>query len=212
MSMDDQPSEEELRAAYEAEIKKIRIEQILLEQVVSLVNLGMRRTGLGPGTEDERDVGQVRIAIEAVRALLPLIEQSAPPQASAIRDALSQLQLAYLRLNGGARARRIESAPVRRSARMAAPIRGPGRAWRRAGTGAGAPGGAPPGPGSGSAAPGGPAPAPAPEGEPASPASPGRPSAADGSGSRAVGRAGPLAYSCRFARRPSRRRGRLAPG
>jgi hypothetical protein len=100
MSTSDQPSEEELQAAYEAEVKKIRVEQILLEQVVSLINLGMRRTGLSPGTEDERDVGQVRTAIEAVRALLPLIEQSAPPQARAIREALTQLQLAFVRLGG----------------------------------------------------------------------------------------------------------------
>jgi hypothetical protein len=100
MSTGEQPSEEELRAAYEAEIKKIRIEQILLEQVVSLVNLGMRRTGLAPGTEDERDLGQVRVAIEAVRALVPLIEQSVPAQAGQIRDALSQLQMAFVRLGG----------------------------------------------------------------------------------------------------------------
>ena len=38
MSTGDQPTEEELRAAYEAEIKKIRVEQILLDQVVSLIN------------------------------------------------------------------------------------------------------------------------------------------------------------------------------
>jgi hypothetical protein len=100
MSMSDQPSEEELRAAYESEIKQIRVEQIILEQVVTLVNLGMRRTGLSPGTEDERDLAQVRVAIEAVRALLPLIEESVPPQAGAIRDALSQLQLAFVRLEG----------------------------------------------------------------------------------------------------------------
>ena len=100
MSATDQPSEDELRAAYEAEIKKIRIEQILLEQVVSIINLGMRRTGLAPGTEDERDIEQVRVAIEAVRALLPLIEQSAPAQAGQIRDALSQLQMAFVRLGG----------------------------------------------------------------------------------------------------------------
>jgi hypothetical protein len=100
MSATDQPSEDELRAAYEAEIKKIRIEQILLEQVVSIINLGMRRTGLAPGTEDERDIDQVRVAIEAVRALLPLIEQSAPAQAGQIRDALSQLQMAFVRLGG----------------------------------------------------------------------------------------------------------------
>ena len=48
------PSEEELRAAYEAEIKKVRVEHVLLEHVVTLVNLGMRRTGMAPGTEDER--------------------------------------------------------------------------------------------------------------------------------------------------------------
>lgn len=96
------PSEEELRAAYEAEIKKIRVEHVLLEQIVTLINLGMRRTGLAPGTEGERDPEQVRLAIEGVRVLLPLIEQVAPPQAGPIRDALSQLQLAFVRIGGAA--------------------------------------------------------------------------------------------------------------
>jgi hypothetical protein len=100
MSTSDQPTEDELRAAYEAELKKIRVEQIVLEQVVSLINLGMRRTGLSPGTENERDLGQVRMAIDAVRALMSLIEQTAPAQAGAVRDALSQMQLAYVRLGG----------------------------------------------------------------------------------------------------------------
>ncbi len=95
-----QPNEEELRAAYEEEIKKIRVEHVLLEHVVTLVNLGMRRTGLAPGTEAERDRTQVRLAIESVRAQLPLIEQVAPSQASPIRDALSQLQLAFVRIGG----------------------------------------------------------------------------------------------------------------
>jgi hypothetical protein len=94
------PSEEELRAAYEAEIKKIRIEQVLLEHVVSLVNLGMRRTGLAPGTEDERDSDQVRLSIDSIRALLPVLERAAPQQVTPIRDALSQLQLAYVKIGG----------------------------------------------------------------------------------------------------------------
>lgn len=97
-----QPTEEELRAAYEAEIRKIRVEQVLLEHVVTTVNLGMRRTGLAPGTESERDPDQVRVAIESVRALMPIIEQVASPQAGPIRDALSQLQLAYVRIGGKA--------------------------------------------------------------------------------------------------------------
>ena len=96
-----QPTEEELRAAYEAEIKKIRVEQVLLEHVVSLVNLGMRRTGLSPGTEDERDLEQVRLAVEAIRAVMPLLERSSPQHVGPIRDALSQLQLAFVRIGGG---------------------------------------------------------------------------------------------------------------
>jgi hypothetical protein len=98
----EQPTEEELRAAYEEEIKKIRVEQVLLEHVVTLINLGMRRTGLAPGTEAERDAAQVHLAIEAVRAMLSLIEQIAPEQVKPIRDALSQLQLAFVRIGGQA--------------------------------------------------------------------------------------------------------------
>ncbi len=99
-SQDRAPTEEELRAAYEAEIKRIRVEHVLLEHVVSLVNLGMRRTGLAPGTEDERDPQQVRLAIEAIRVVLPLIEQVAPEQVAPIKDALSQLQMAFVRIGG----------------------------------------------------------------------------------------------------------------
>ena len=95
-----EPTEEELRAAYEAQIKQLRVEHLVIENVVTLANLGMRRTGLSPGTEDERDPDQVRLAIEAIRALLPVVEQMAPSQAGPIRDALSQLQLAFVRIGG----------------------------------------------------------------------------------------------------------------
>ena len=126
MSATDQPSEQELRAAYEAELKKIRVEQILLEQVVTLVNLGMRKTGMAPGTEDERDPGQVRIAIEGVRALTPLLEQAAPEQVQPIRDAVSQLQLAYVRLGGGEPAVPPRPADPRATSTSTPPIPTPG--------------------------------------------------------------------------------------
>ncbi|HSD77229.1 MAG TPA: hypothetical protein VLA98_07475 [Solirubrobacteraceae bacterium] len=95
-----QPTEEELRAAYEAELKRLRVEDVVLQTVVSLLNLGGRRAGLVPGTEDERDPEQVRTAVEGVRALLPLIEAQLGPDAGQLRDALAQLQLAYARLGG----------------------------------------------------------------------------------------------------------------
>jgi hypothetical protein len=95
-------TEEQLRAAYEQEIKRVRVEHVLLENVVTIVNLGMRRTGLMPGTEDERDLGQVQLAIDSVRALLPQIETVAPEQVEPIRQALSQLQMAFVQGSGAA--------------------------------------------------------------------------------------------------------------
>jgi hypothetical protein len=90
-----QPSEEELRAAYEAEIKKLRVEDVLVQTVVSLVNLGGRKAGLAPGTEDERDLEQLRLAVDASRSLLPLVEADLGPDVDQVRNALSQLQMAY---------------------------------------------------------------------------------------------------------------------
>jgi len=157
MSTGDQPTEEELRAAYEAEIKKIRVEQILLDQVVSLVNLGMRRTGLSPGTEDERDLGQVRLSIEAVRALLPVIEQAAPPQAAPIRDALSQLQMAFVRLGGSVGGLESEQATGSGSGSGSGETPGGGGGQSPPSGGAGEPGagGSGPGPGGSGSGPGG---------------------------------------------------------
>jgi hypothetical protein len=97
-----QLSEEQLRAAYEQEIKRVRVEHVLLENVVTMVNLGMRRTGLMPGTEDEADLGQVQLAIESVRALMPQIEQIAPQQVAPLREAVSQLQMAFVQAQAGA--------------------------------------------------------------------------------------------------------------
>ena len=123
-----EPSEEELRAAYEAELKRLRVEHVLLDNVVALANLGMRRTGLAPGTEGERDPAQVRLAIEAIRAMLPLIEQAAPDQVAAIRDAVSQLQLAYVRIGGQAPGSKRPGKPCCRVGdRMRPPRRSPRR-------------------------------------------------------------------------------------
>jgi hypothetical protein len=106
---DQQPpqmNEEELRAAYEKQLEEqlrtLRVEDVIVQTIVTLVNLGGRRAGLAPGTEDERDPEQLRLSIEGARALLGLIETELGPDATAIREALSQLQMAYAQLAGGA--------------------------------------------------------------------------------------------------------------
>jgi hypothetical protein len=90
-----------MRARLEEELRRITVPDVLLQTIVSLVNLGGQRLGMTPDTEDMRDLEQARLAIEGVRALLPLAEEQDADQVRPIRDALSQLQLAYAQLAGG---------------------------------------------------------------------------------------------------------------
>jgi len=92
-----QPTEDELRAAYEAELSRITSADMILQTAVSLLNLGGRRLGLSPGAEGERDLEQVRDAVDGVSALLAILERSAPQEMRPLRDALAQLQMAYAR-------------------------------------------------------------------------------------------------------------------
>jgi hypothetical protein len=85
-----EPSEEELRAAYEEQLKRIRVDDVLVQTIVSLINLGGYKL-------QESDLEQVGQAIEGARAILPLVEEALGPDAGQIRTAMSQLQLAYAR-------------------------------------------------------------------------------------------------------------------
>jgi hypothetical protein len=92
-----QPTEEEMRAAYEAELSRITSADMILQSAASLLNIGGLRLGLVPDSTVERDLEQVRDAIDGVRALLPILERHGPEQLRPLRDALSQLQMAYTR-------------------------------------------------------------------------------------------------------------------
>jgi hypothetical protein len=89
------PNEEELRRRLEDELRKLRVQDVLLQSVVSLINLTSRRIA----KEDERDLEQARIGIEAVRSLVDLLD--AEP-ASQVRNALSELQMLYAKQSGEA--------------------------------------------------------------------------------------------------------------
>jgi len=92
-----QPTEEEMRVAYEAELSRISSADMILQSAASLLNIGGIRLGLVPDAKVERDLEQVRDAIDAVRALLPILERHSPQQLRPLREALSQLQMAYTR-------------------------------------------------------------------------------------------------------------------
>jgi hypothetical protein len=97
------PSEQELREAYEAELSAITSAEMILQAAVSLLNIaGYRLAGARPqgaeGWDTAGDLDQVRDAIDAVRALLPVLERTRPhAELRPLRDALSQLQMAYAR-------------------------------------------------------------------------------------------------------------------
>jgi hypothetical protein len=93
-----EPTEEELRAAYEAELSRLTTTDMMAQAAVSLLNLGARR--LAPPSDDptrpaERDLEQARDAIDGVRALLDILERRIPQELRPLRDALSRLQMAY---------------------------------------------------------------------------------------------------------------------
>ena len=123
-----QPTEEELRAAYEAELKTLRVEDVMMQTVVSLLNLGARRAGLLPGSEDEVDPEQVQMAIEGARGLLTPLEPVLGPNAGPLKDALSQLQLAYTQLVAPGGSAAAPSPQQADGAPDAAPQPGPGGA------------------------------------------------------------------------------------
>ncbi len=94
-----EPSEEELRAAYEAELSRITTTDMIAQATISILNLGARR--LAPAAEGApegaggQDLEQVRDAIDAVRALMGVLERRIPEELPPLRDALSRLQMTY---------------------------------------------------------------------------------------------------------------------
>ncbi len=101
-----QPSEDELRAAYEAELNRITSAEMIIQTAVSLINIAGRRLGLAPAAAggdpsvppgSERDLEQVRDAIDGAGALMPILERRMPGELAPLRDAIAQLQVAYAR-------------------------------------------------------------------------------------------------------------------
>jgi hypothetical protein len=83
--------EQKLIDELQAELAKLRVADLLLQTLYSVSSLGYHRL-----TGETRDFEQAKLAIEALRALLPVLEGSVPEEA--LRDfgqVLANLQLAY---------------------------------------------------------------------------------------------------------------------
>ena len=99
-----QPTEEELRAALEEQMKRITVKDVLLQTVITLINASARKLGLA-GDEGEKDLEQAKQGIEGVRALVPLLPAE---EQAAVKEPLSQLQMAYAQQATGPRPQATE--------------------------------------------------------------------------------------------------------
>jgi hypothetical protein len=85
------PSDEQLVAQLEEELKKLKVSDLLVQTLYTVSSLGYRRL-----SADDRDLEQARLAIESLRALLPVLEGSVSEEL--VRDfkqVTANLQLAY---------------------------------------------------------------------------------------------------------------------
>jgi hypothetical protein len=85
------PSDDELLKQLEEELKTLKVSDVLVQTLYTVSSLGYRRL-----SEPDRDLQQARLAIEALRALLPVLEGSAGEEL--VRDfkqVTANLQLAY---------------------------------------------------------------------------------------------------------------------
>jgi hypothetical protein len=83
--------EQRLIEEIQTELAKLKVSDLLLQTLYSVSSLGYHR--LSP---EGRDLEQARLAIEALRALVPVLEGAVPEDA--LRDfnqVLANLQLAY---------------------------------------------------------------------------------------------------------------------
>jgi hypothetical protein len=84
-------SDEELIKQLEEELKKLQVSDLLVQTLYTVSSLGYRKL-----SDEDRDLEQARLAIEALRALLPVLEGAVAEEL--VRDfkqVTSNLQLAY---------------------------------------------------------------------------------------------------------------------
>jgi hypothetical protein len=85
------PSDAELLEQLEAELKKLKVSDVLVQTVFTVSSLGYQRLG-----EEDRDLDQAQLAIEALRALLPVLKDAVPDQVSRdFEQMVANMQLAY---------------------------------------------------------------------------------------------------------------------
>ena len=91
--------EDEERAVQELaeELKRLRVEDVVIQALVTVSAIGYRGLGLTPETKDVRDLAQARLAIDTMRALTPVLEEVVPPSSCATSTRRSRTSSSRMR-------------------------------------------------------------------------------------------------------------------
>jgi hypothetical protein len=90
VSSPQEPTEEQLLDA----LRRVKVDDVVLQTVATLVNLAGQKLTV----PEAKDPTEAKKAIDAARTMLPLCPEEAAGQ---IKDALAQVQMLYVREQGG---------------------------------------------------------------------------------------------------------------
>jgi hypothetical protein len=88
--------QERLARELAEELRKLKVEDVLVNTLVHVSSIGYRRLGLTEDSRAERDLGQASLAIETMKALVPVLQGFLPGDIVAgFEEQVANLQLAY---------------------------------------------------------------------------------------------------------------------
>jgi hypothetical protein len=93
--------EEQLAQQLAEELRRLRVEDVVIQTLITISSIGYRRLGLTEDTKDDRDLEQARLAIDTIVGLTPILVNVVPDEL--IRDfnqSVASLQLAYAQAAG----------------------------------------------------------------------------------------------------------------
>ena len=97
--MSEHEEQERIARELAEELRRLKVEDVVISVLLQLSQIGYRRLGLTELTKEDRDLGQARLAIETMKALVPVLEQVVPKEL--VRDfesSVANLQLAYAKV------------------------------------------------------------------------------------------------------------------
>ena len=115
--------EERARALLE-QLKSVHALDVGRDMVIAAVNYSYPKLGLNDETRPVRDLDDVRLSIELVRAILEVLDRDHSSRTADLHDTLAQMQLAYahaVQLANAERAAEHEPVPARPEAAAGEP-------------------------------------------------------------------------------------------